>query len=198
MSEVQYMENAKGHLVPMHQVKPIDIEKDALVKRVVEKAEEVQAILATFRMEVVDEVLALAALSAEQYHTKIGGEKGNISILSYDGTMKVQIAMDDQITLSEEILAAKALIDECISEWSAGANENLTMMIRQAFEVDSAGGLNYKKIFGLKSLAISDEKWIMAMQAISDAVTVTGTRQYVRIYKKDEKGNFVQIPLSLK
>ena len=89
------------------------------------------------------------------------------------------------------------IIDECLQEWSAGANQNLVAIIQDAFEVDRDGKLNTGRILSLRKHKIDDERWTRAMQAIADSIIVSGTKAYVRFLVKDEEGRMVSIPLDL-
>jgi hypothetical protein len=57
------------------------------------------------------------------------------------------------------------------------------------------GSVNTARILGLRRLAIDDVQWQQAMEAISDAIQVSGTKEYLRFYTRDESGKYQQIPL---
>ena len=46
-------------------------------------------------------------------------------------------------------------------------------------------------------LSIEDEKWKKAMRAIHDSIQVTGSKEYIRVYKRNNEGKYEQIPLDL-
>lgn len=179
-----YRLDAQGRLVPESMIKPIDLERDQLVLGIVEKARVLNDALRTFKTEVFGDVDALVLLSAEQYGAKLGGTKGNVTLMSYDGRYKVQRAKADNITFDERLQGAKALIDECLQEWVQGSRPEVVTLINDAFRVDQAGNLRTGSILALRRLEITDERWQRAMQAISDAVTVVATSAYVRVYER--------------
>lgn len=179
-----YRLDAQGRLVPESMIKPIDLERDQLVLGIVEKARVLNEALRTFKTEVFGDVDALVLLSAEQYGAKLGGTKGNVTLMSYDGRYKVQRAKADNITFDERLQGAKALIDECLQEWVQGSRPEVVTLINDAFRVDQAGNLRTGSILALRRLEITDERWQRAMQAISDAVTVVATSAYVRVYER--------------
>ncbi|WP_337050261.1 DUF3164 family protein, partial [Serratia fonticola] len=67
---------------------------------------------------------------------------------------------------------AKDIIDECVMEWSEGANANLRAIIFDAFEVDKAGKLSVSRILSLRRIKIDDPRWLTAMEAISESLQV--------------------------
>jgi len=50
-------------------------------------------------------------------------------------------------------------------------------------------------VLSLRSLNITDDKWQKAMQAISDATQVISSKEYMRLYERDEYGKYQQITL---
>ncbi|HDR1902469.1 TPA: DUF3164 family protein [Pasteurella multocida] len=192
-----YWKNIKGNLVPDEMVKEIDKERDCLVRGFVEQAIEKQKEVRAFKKQVFDDIDAFIQLSAEKYDVQLGGRKGNVTLLSYDGEYKLIIAVQDRLTFDERIQAAKQLIDECLHEWSADARPELRSIINDAFQVDKEGNLNTARILSLRRVEIQDERWTKAMQAISDSIQIVDSKDYVRFYKRDENGNYQQISLDM-
>ncbi|ARA69632.1 DUF3164 family protein [Pasteurella multocida] len=192
-----YWKNIKGNLVPDEMVKEIDKERDCLVRNFVEQAIEKQKEVRAFKTQVFDDIGAFIQLSAEKYDVQLGGRKGNVTLVSYDGEYKLMIAVQDRLTFDERIQAAKQLIDECLHEWSADARPELRSVINDAFQVDKEGNLNTARILSLRRVEIQDERWTKAMQAISDSIQIVDSKDYVRFYKRDENGNYQQISLDM-
>lgn len=192
-----YWKDANGNLKPDGLVKEVDKVRDELVRGFAQKAIEHSTALAKFKRSVFDDVGAFISLSAEKYGVKIGGAKGNVSLFTYDGEYKMQLAVQDHIRFDERIHAAKALIDECLHDWSEGAKPELKALIENAFEVDKEGNLSTAKILSLRRVEIDDERWNQAMTAISDSVQVVGSKDYVRFYKRNQDGKYVPIALDV-
>lgn len=191
----QMWKDSEGRLVPASLVKPADKMKDELVRGLLPRAREVRDIMAGSKVDAMSEMFAAKDLIFEQYGAKIGGKKGNFSISSYDGALEVEISVADRITFGPELQAAKALIDECIASWSAGANDNMIALVDHAFQVNKSGRIDTGRVLGLRKIEMKDDdgnpdaKWQTAMQAISDAVKVHGTATYIRFYETDSLGN---------
>ncbi|MCW9710884.1 DUF3164 family protein [Avibacterium sp. 21-586] len=179
-----YWEDARGGLTPESLVKEIDIERDRLVREWVKKAKALNTEIRRFKGGIFGDIQAFIELSAEKYDAKVGGNKGNVTLFSYDGKYKIQRAINDHLQFDERIQAAKALIDECLNEWSEGSRPELKTLIERAFNVDKEGNLNTGRILGLRRVDITDPRWLNAMQAISESVQVVSSKAYVRIYER--------------
>lgn len=193
-----YMRDAQGRLVPESMVKPIDKLRDDVVLGIVTKAKILSNALGEFKRVTFSDVATFVTTSAEQYEVVLGGTKGNVTLRSFDGRYKVERQVQETIQFGEQLAAAKALIDECITGWTAGSSDEIRVLIHDAFQVDKAGNVNTNRVLSLRRLEIRDPRWQRAMQAIADAVTVTGSRSYVRVYERvGDTDKYVPIVLDL-
>lgn len=181
-----YWQDAAGNLVPDSKVTDIDKLRHQVVTELCSMAEHARDGLASFKLHAMQEVAALVSTSMERYGVKSGGDKGNVTLTSFDGKYKLVRQMQDRIVFGEELLAAKALIDECVQEWSEGANDNIRVLVNHAFQTDKEGKINTGRVLGLRRLAIKDAAWQQAMQAIADSMQTASTKPYVRFYKRNE------------
>ncbi|BBF86302.1 hypothetical protein DLM_2701 [Aquitalea magnusonii] len=179
-----YRKDAKGRLIPIESIKPIDLARDQLVTEIVQKAQAVNKTLADFKNSVFADIGAFVELSGERYGAKLGGAKGNVSLVSFDGRYKVQRAIQDTLTFDEGLQAAKILIDECLHAWTEDARSEIRAIVGDAFNVDKAGNISTGRILGLRRLDIQDEKWQRAMAALSDSVRVQCSKSYIRVYER--------------
>lgn len=190
-----YMQNAKGHLIPIDKVKPIDKLRDEVVKDMIAIAIKQRADMRAAKNRLFYSFSDFIELSAQEYEVMLGGKKGNTTLLSYDGKYKVQLAVSENIVFDERLQVAKSLIDECLTDWTKDSNDNIKAIINQAFQVDKQGKISTGRVLGLRSLDMNDAKWDRAMDAISDAIQVTDTKEYIRFYERDEQGAYHQISL---
>lgn len=179
-----YMADAKGRLVPESLVKGADKLQDQTVRKLMGYADDLSATIARFKGHVFDDVGAFLALIAEQYGATRGGTKGNITLTSFDGLQKVQVAVADHMSFGPELQVAKGLIDVCIAEWAEGVNVNIRALVEHAFRVDKEGQVSRDGIFALRRVAIEDDRWKQAMTAIADSIRIEGTKTYVRFYRR--------------
>jgi len=192
-----YREDRNGRLVPEAQIKPIDLTRDQLVQEKIQRALELREALRTFKADTFTDIGAFVQLSGEQYGAKIGGDKGNVSLYSYDGRFKILRACQDTIQFDERLQAAKALIDECLNDWTEGSRAELRTLVNRAFNVGQDGSIKTAEVLSLRRLQFDDARWQRAMTAISDAVTVVGSKTYVRFYERDARGQYQPISLDV-
>ena len=192
-----YREDRNGRLVPENQIKAIDRQRDELVQEKIVRALALREQLRAFKRGAFDDIAAFVQLSAEQYGARLGGDKGNVTLLSFDGRYKLIRAIQDSITFDERLQAAKALIDECLNDWTEGARAELRTLVNNAFRVDQDGNIKTGEVLSLRRLKFDDTRWQQAMTAISDAVTVVGSKTYVRFYERDERGQYLPISLDV-
>lgn len=192
------MQDSKGRLVPEEMVKPVDKLRDELVLRLVEKAGTLSCWLAEYKATAFSEIADFVELSASEYGKKLGGIKGNICLPSYDGRYKVLLAVAENFVFDERLQVAKGLVDECIHEWSDSAVPELKALVNDAFQVDKKGNVDTKRILSLRKFDIQDKRWLQAMEAISDSLTVAGSRTYIRIYERvGDTDQWRQVPLDI-
>jgi len=193
-----YMQDQQGKLVPVEMVKPIDIERNDMVLQLVDQAKTKSVELAAFKENAMSAIEKFVNLSGRKYQVKMGGNKGNVTLMSYDGRFKIQRAIGEHLVFDERLQVAKELIDKCLNEWSEGSRPEIKVLINDAFQVDKQGKVSTARIFGLQRLDIKDRKWKKAMKAISDSVQVAGSKSYVRIYERvGDTDEYKPIPLDV-
>lgn len=181
-----YLRDAKGNLVPAETVKASDLLMDETVRKIMGFARELSDQVARFKGHTFEDVNALQALFRQEYDAPLGGQKGNITLTTFDGCAKVQVQVADLIEFGPELQAAKALIDECLVDWSADSHAALRALVSRVFSVEKEGHINRAELFMLMRFEIDDERWMRAMKAIRDSIRVIGSKCYVRFYERDE------------
>jgi len=67
-----YLRDAKGSLVPLAAVKPVDLLMDETVRAILTDARELSALIAAFKARTFERVGAFQALLAQEYGTTVG------------------------------------------------------------------------------------------------------------------------------
>lgn len=193
-----YWQDASGSLVPTGKIKEIDKARHKVVMQLCEQAKQASADLLGFKLAAVQAMQVFIDDSLAHYEVAHGGKKGNVTLVSFDGRYKMMRQMHDNIVFDERLQAAKALIDECIHAWSKGSNDKIKALVNNAFQVDKEGKICTGRVLGLRSLAIDDAKWLLAMQAIGDSMKVSSTKSYLRFYERVEAtGEYAPISLDV-
>jgi len=184
----EVMIDGKGNPVPVSNVRPSDKLIDDTVRTIFGFALALSEQLARFKGHTMDDIMETVDLLGEEYGVRLGGKKGNTTLTSFDGLMKVELRIADLIEFGPELLAAKELIDECLNEWSADAGDELRAVVTRAFNTDKAGQVNRAELFALRRLEIADERWKNAMRALTDAIRVVGSKEYIRFQRRADIG----------
>lgn len=179
-----YMKDALGRLVPTEMVSDIDRQRDDIVQEIIGNAVALNSAIAHFKTQTMGDIQAFVELSSEKYGVKMGGQKGNIQLMSFDGRYKVQVAINETLVFDERLQVAKELVDQCIHKWSEGSNAEIRALIEHAFQTDKQGKINTASIFRLMRLDIKDPEWMKAMEAIKDSIQVAGSKSYIRMYER--------------
>lgn len=194
-----YMQDTMGRLVPESMVSEYEKARDEFVLELHRKAQELSAQIGRFKAEAMGDVEAFLELAREKYGAdKLGAGRGNVSLSSYDGTIQIRRAVALRVEFDERLEAAKALIDECLDEWTVDTREELKVLVKDAFRTDGEGNLNTARVLSLRRLEIDHPKWRKAMEAINDSLHEVGSKAYVRFYERGStEGKFTQIPLDI-
>ena len=180
-----YMTDAKGAMWPIEVVKKQDLLRDELVRTLFAQAEEASALLKAFKERAFADVESFLALVAEKYGSTLKGDKGNVTLTSYDGSLRILVQIADVISFkSAELQACKAIVDELISEWSIDSQAELRAIVMNAFRVDKAGQINRGALLSLLRLEIAEPRWVKAMEALKDSISIDGTKAYIRFSRR--------------
>jgi hypothetical protein len=194
----QYMRDAKGALIPLSLIKPADKLQDEMVRKVMAYAVALSGQIARFKEHTFADLYGFQELLQQEYGSKAGGTKGNVTFMSIDGLEKVQIQIADQISFGPQLQEAKKLIDACLVEWGASSRREIQALVTKAFSVEKEGQINKAELFMMMRLDIEDPRWVKAMDAIRDAIRVVGTKEYVRFYRRAKATDaFVPVTIDL-
>ncbi|MCC5780777.1 DUF3164 family protein [Nitratireductor sp. B36] len=180
----RYMPDAKGNLVPIETIRPADRLEDETVRKIMAFADELSAQISRFRGHTMTDLGEFDALLEQEYNSTKGGPKGNRTYQTFDGLMKVSVQVSEFIDFGPQLQVAKKLLDECLIEWAADSDPKIRAIITRAFNTDKEGKVNRAEIFMLLRLDIDDPRWMEAMRAIREAMRVTGSKEYVRFYRR--------------
>ncbi len=159
-----YMMNAAGHLVPHDQVREQDLLRDQVARELAQEALTLNSALASFKRRALGDIADLVRIAGERYDVKLGGTKGNVTVTTYDGEFKIQRAIAERLEFTEELEAAKELINGCIQmkynldEDHVTSNEDIRKAILYAINQDEVvavknglGGKAYTAMTMLKN-----------------------------------------------
>ncbi|MBL4800885.1 MAG: DUF3164 family protein [Emcibacter sp.] len=180
-----YLMDSKGRMVPESMIKDHVKMEDDMVRKIMGYAADLNDQIARFQAHTFSDMAAFMDLLEEKYDLTRGGRKGNVTFSSFDGCMKIQIAIQDHLEFGPELQVAKQLIDECIAAWSSDMSDKISALVNHAFNVDKPGQVNREGLFSLRRLEIDDPQWRSAVEAINDSIRTVGSKAYIRFHRRD-------------
>lgn len=190
--------DSHGRWVPRRLIKEVDLLRHETVLSAIVKARLASETLREAKAEIIADLNAFVALSAEQYGVELRGMKGkgNVTLMSHDGRYKIVRQIHERLAFDERLQVAKALVDQCITAWTEDSGDEVRALIEHAFQVDKAGAVSTERVLGLRKLRIQKPEWLEAMAAIADSVHVASSTAYVRFYERvGDSDEYVSIPL---
>lgn len=194
----RYWKNAEGALVPVESIRPADLLEDEVVRKIIGFAAPLSNQIARFWQHTHADISGFIDLVLQQYKTSRGGKKGNITLSSFDDMFKVELRVAKLIEFKSDLIAAKALTDECLANWSEASGAEIRTIVRSAFNVDKDGKVNQQALLSLLRHDFDDPRWKLAMDAIRDAIRVRATKEYLRFWQRPAPGrDFEAITIDL-
>lgn len=181
-----HMRDGKGRLQPVDTVRKQDQLQDRMVRKIVGYAVDLNERISRFKGHCFDDTGAFLAQLAAEYGETRGGRKGNMTFMSYDGCLKVEVQVADHIAFGPELQIAKGLIDECLTDWTSDSRQEIRTIVERAFNTDREGQINRAELFSLRRLEFDDDRWKNAMRAIEAAIRVVGSKTYMRFYRRNQ------------
>lgn len=179
-----YMGDGRGGWQPLETIKPQHMLEDETVRKIVSYGLPLSEQVKRFKAHTFDDIGAFEAILAQEYDARIGGKKGNKTLMSVDQLYKVEVRVSDRIDFGPELQTAKQLFDECLNEWSAEARAELRGLVTDAFNTDKQGQINRALIFMLLRRDSTDPRWKRGQDAIRDAMRTVGSKTYVRCWHR--------------
>lgn len=194
-----YLQDSKGRLVPEHMVKDHEKLEDQTVRKIIAFAEDLSAQIGRFKGHTFEDVATFLDVLSERYGQKKRGldGKGNVSLTTYDGSMRVQVRVADQLTFGPGLQVAKAMVDDCLRKWSADARPELQALVTEAFRTDKTGQVSREAVFRLLRVEIDDPDWQAAMEALRDSIRILGSKAYLRMQRRRPDGGWATITVDL-
>ena len=180
-----YWRNARGDLVHETNITETDRDADATVRKIHGFGIDLAAQMWRFRAYTMDDVAGYVARLLERAGAGGRSTRGNLALTSFDGRRKVTLSIAEYVSIGPEIIAAQALMDECLERWTRGSAREVKALIEQAFTPNTEGQLSVSALLRLRRIAIDDPQWRAMQHAIADAMRPGGTAEYIRLYRRD-------------
>jgi hypothetical protein len=198
------LKDAKGRLCPLAIINPVDLARERLIDDLVANAKHGNEVIAKIHEQSQADIARFIEVSNESYGAKIGKGtaekkwKGNLQLINYNATKKINIKVADRIAFNEKINLAMEKIQALIEENSGGINDIIKVLIDEAFRVDQTGYIDAKKVLALRKHNIDNPIWQSAMQDIADSIQLVGSKSYIQFWERDTpEGEWQAISLDI-
>jgi len=201
------LQDAKGRLCPIDIVKNIDLARDKLVNSRNRRALELSALIEQFKAETFADIDAFIEISNSEHGAKIGvvsenskkkAWKGNIQLINYNATQKINLKINDKIAFNEKLNNAMEKLQGLIKAHSSDIDDIIKVLINEAFRVDKTGFIDTQKVLELRRYKIDHPVWKSAMDDIAESIQIVGSKSYLQFFQRETpESEWQAIPLDI-
>ena len=134
---------------------------------------------------------------ADKKLTEIKDRKGNFTWSNFDGSIKIETSVSELFSFDDALMTgAKHCFDSFISDQVDDDNP-VGIMIREAFTA-TRKGYDAKKLMNLLKYRekVKNEHFTKALDLLKDAMKVTSTKRYHRVFIRDAEGKYKCVELN--
>lgn len=193
----KYWVNEQGQPVPIENIDPLDRDEDRHVTQIIKKAARAEERLAKLKAEIHRRIEKHQIKVAQEYVGREIDMDSSTTLKSFDGMSKVEVKIKRIQSADNRIDVARKLIGEYLEAEMEGVKPSLRAIIEQKMKLDGNGQVSIREMQSLRSLRIKHPTWKQAMDIIADSISVSHTKKYIRIMKRDEQGQYQSFNLSL-
>ncbi len=146
--------------------------------------------------------IEIKAMVQKEYESENGTShkpgQGSFTWFSFDRSLKVESEVNDIVKWDETIMTeALALLDKYISGTLGDSHELVKRLVNSAFS-NKKGTIDTRKIFQLLQYEkeIKNKHFLKACEIIKSAQSIDRSKLYMRVWEKDEKGEYRNINLN--
>lgn len=174
-----------------------EAKRDEMVTILVNTAEEVRDILQVFKNECYD-FFEKFRTEAKEYGDVRSNSKGGFSLRSSDGTMMARLERNVIHEFDERADMALELIKEFLETTIKKRDLQTYRMIAKLVERNKSGDLRPERVASFLEIKdnYSDERWVKAMNLLTESYREREVSWNVSFYRKDEFGKDQPITLT--
>ncbi len=187
-----------GVEIPYNRTTPYERTAESTVHKLAVDAAAINRKLTEFKSLIREKAQELYDLFASENGGKIGEGKGGCTFYNFDRTIKVERSVNDQITFDENTIElAQDKLNEVLTEGLNGAKDFVKPLVMDAFTKKN-GQLDPKKVLGLRRWEdrVNHPKYSEAMRLIGKAIRRPTSKEYHRVWVKDERGEWKDVCLN--
>jgi len=187
-----------GTSIPYNRTTSYERKAERVTMKLAKEAIRLNKLLTEYKDTIRQEVEELYELFLTENNGQIGKNKGGATFFNFDRSIKIEVSVQDLISFDPNLIElAKAKLDEVLNDGLNGAKEFVKPLLMDAFKT-SNGKLDTKRVLGLRRYAdrVKDVRYDEAMALIDKSIRRPKTREYFRVWVKDETGEYQDIQLN--
>jgi hypothetical protein len=187
-----------GMSIPLSRITGLERKTESSISRIYkdakalsEKLEEFKSTVKKLMLDIYDKSLTKAGVDSKK-------GKGNFTAFSFDRSIKVIAAIQDRIDFDSTLIeAAQIKLNKYLKEQLGGVDPFVQQLINSAFE-KTGGELDTKKVLSLLKYKTRSNsvKFQEAMDLINRSIRRPDSKQYFRVFERDENGEYHLINLN--
>ncbi len=189
------MENGNGDLVRVENIKAQDLLEHDMVLSIACIWLPLSAMLARFKLHTFTDITKFVDLLFEEYKTKRGGAKGNMTFTTFDRKYRLSLTIQETIGLGPELLIARQKLLDAVDEYPDEANDLKTIVLAILFPTN--GQVRVAQVLSLRAYKLNNPLWNEGMMIIDKAIDVVSSKRQIRLYVRNEQGEYDAVPLSI-
>ncbi|WP_102797344.1 DUF3164 family protein [Bowmanella denitrificans] len=190
-----YVMNAEGNLIKEENLSVQQRTEDSLVKALWPRAKALHDAIACFKY---DSMKALEDAIENMIHEhgikKYERIQGNVQFTTVDGQFRVQRAIDKQIEVDSSIEVARQKFALYLQAIQETAGKDAGEFLDNAFDMKD-GKVNVARLIDVCNKDIKHPLYRSAVEALRKAMFVSGTKAYLRFYKRNKDNGWDPMPL---
>jgi hypothetical protein len=190
------MLDAQGNLILLKNIHETDLMYHDVVMKVAAIWIDLSGKIARFKQHNFEDVTTMLDLLFEKFQVERGGRDGNMQFFTFDRKYKLAIAIQKKIDFGPELQAAEKKLQQALAEMTASDTGDLATIVTAAFNLDG-GKVRVAEILRLRRYKIANELWNDAMSIIDQAILVISSKKQIRLYERNEAGEYLNIPLDI-
>lgn len=185
--------------IPYNRTTDFERKAERITAKLAKEAMRLNSSLKAFKTEVKQQAQSLyETFCLENKVTGKGKGKGGATFYNFDRSIKIEVTVNEQISFDENTIElAKNKLDEMLNDGLAAAKDFIKPLVMDAFKT-SGGKLDTKRVLGLRRYAdrVTDPRYAEAMKLIDKAIRNPKSKEYFRVWVKDDAGQYQDIQLN--
>lgn len=183
-----HMIDHKGRQVPLSIIPKHTLERDALVKQLFAEAKSFSDKKYDFYSAMFHAVENFQMEAATRHNVKIGGEKGHITLTSYDGHIQIVIDINRKIQFNEMLGASLEKAAKIVHKHAENGTPFIKSIANWLIDGWDVKNLPAFKLMMLVHANIDDQEWPEVRKMLEESYDFVAGNKCLNVYQIDQNG----------